>query len=129
MFQVWKILRKKFINSRKGCSKSNFLHFYYLIKCGNFIKKETLAQVFSIEFSEISKNTFFTEHLQETASLVIYVKQFFFYLSGWLLLPVIDILFLQLWTLLMLFSETNKKLHKFMCFTRPYKIDTDINQV
>ena len=25
----------------------------------NFIKKETLAQVFSREFSEISKNTFF----------------------------------------------------------------------
>ena len=31
----------------------------------NFIKKETLAQVFSFE---ISKNTFFTEHLRATAS-------------------------------------------------------------
>ena len=30
----------------------------------NFIKKETLAQVFSREFCEISKDTFFTEHLQ-----------------------------------------------------------------
>ena len=29
----------------------------------NFIKKETLAQVFSSEFCKISKNTFFTEHL------------------------------------------------------------------
>ena len=29
----------------------------------NFIKKETLAQVFSCEFCEISKNTFFKEHL------------------------------------------------------------------
>ena len=29
----------------------------------NFIKKETLAQEFSCEFCEISKNTFFTEHL------------------------------------------------------------------
>ena len=29
----------------------------------NFIKKETLAQVFSYEFCEISKNTLFTEHL------------------------------------------------------------------
>ena len=29
----------------------------------NFNKKETLAQVFSCEFCEISKNTFFTEHL------------------------------------------------------------------
>ena len=29
----------------------------------NFIKKETLAQVFSCEFCEIFKNTFFIEHL------------------------------------------------------------------
>ena len=29
----------------------------------NFIEKETLAQVFSCEFCEICKNTFFTEHL------------------------------------------------------------------
>ena len=34
----------------------------------NFIKKETLAQVFSCEFCEISKNTYFTEHLWTTAS-------------------------------------------------------------
>ena len=34
----------------------------------NFIKKETLAQVFSCKFCEISKNTFFTEHLWTTAS-------------------------------------------------------------
>ena len=27
------------------------------------LKKKTLAQVFSCEFCEISKNTFFTEHL------------------------------------------------------------------
>ena len=33
-----------------------------------FIKKETLAQVFSYEFCEISKNIFFTEHLWTTAS-------------------------------------------------------------
>ena len=31
-------------------------------------KKETLAQVFSCEFCEIPKNTFFTEHLWATAS-------------------------------------------------------------
>ena len=33
----------------------------------NFIKKETLALVFSCEFCEISKNIFFTEHLWATA--------------------------------------------------------------
>ena len=34
----------------------------------NFIKKETLAQVFSCEFCEFSKNIFFTEHLWTTVS-------------------------------------------------------------
>ena len=38
------------------------------VKKGNVIKKETLAQVFSCEFCETSKNTFFTEHLWATAS-------------------------------------------------------------
>ena len=33
-------------------------------------KKKTLAQVFSSEFCEISKNTFFTEHLWATTSVV-----------------------------------------------------------
>ena len=36
----------------------------------NVIKKETLAQVFSCEFCQISKNTFFTEHLWATASIL-----------------------------------------------------------
>ena len=35
---------------------------WYLKAC-NFIKKETLEQMFSCEFCEISKNTFFIEHL------------------------------------------------------------------
>ena len=37
------------------------------VEACNFIKKEALAQVFFCEFCEISKNTFFTEHLRETA--------------------------------------------------------------
>ena len=36
----------------------------------NFIKKETLAQVFSSEFCKISKNSVFTKHLWTTASVV-----------------------------------------------------------
>ena len=32
------------------------------VKTYNFIKKETLTQVFFFEFCKISKNTFFTEH-------------------------------------------------------------------
>ena len=50
----------------------------------NFIKKETLAQVFSCEFCEIFKNTFFTEHLWTTASVntiaVSKIKNFTFFL-------------------------------------------------
>ena len=34
----------------------------------NFIKKESLAQVFFFKFCEISKNTCFIEHLGTTAS-------------------------------------------------------------
>ena len=34
----------------------------------NFIKKEPLALVFFCEFCEISKNTFFTEHVWTGAS-------------------------------------------------------------
>ena len=36
----------------------------------NIIKKETLGEVFSCEFCEISKNTFLTEHLWTTASVL-----------------------------------------------------------
>ena len=35
----------------------------------NFIKEESLAQMFSCEFCEISKNIFFTEHLRTTVSV------------------------------------------------------------
>ena len=42
----------------------------YSASACNFIKKETLAQVFSCDFCEISKSTFFTEQLWETASAV-----------------------------------------------------------
>ena len=34
----------------------------------NFIKKETLAQLFSCEFCEISRNTFFTKHFRVTSA-------------------------------------------------------------
>ena len=37
-------------------------------QASNFMKKETLAQVFSCEFCEIFKNTCFAEHLWTTAS-------------------------------------------------------------
>ena len=37
---------------------------FFLPEACNFIKKETLAQVFSCEFWKISKNTFFVEHFR-----------------------------------------------------------------
>ena len=43
----------------------------------NFIKKETLAHVFSCEFCEISKTVFFTEQLRATASWNQLVKHTF----------------------------------------------------
>ena len=36
----------------------------------NYIKKETLPQMFSCEFCEISKNTFFTDHIWTTGSVI-----------------------------------------------------------
>ena len=47
-------------------------------------KKETLVQVFSCEFCEISKNNFFTEYLRTTAStsnyenLILVVRAFWY---------------------------------------------------
>ena len=50
-------------------------------KAFNFVKKETLAQVFSCEFCEISKNNFFTEHFWTTASE--YLQQVRCRFSAW----------------------------------------------
>ena len=44
----------------------------------SFIKKESLAQVFSCEFREISKNTFFTEDSWTTASALNVLRLFNF---------------------------------------------------
>ena len=41
----------------------------------NFIKKESLAQMFSCEFCEISKNTFFYRTFQMAASKIIVIKK------------------------------------------------------
>ena len=54
-------------NSQENtCARVSFL---IRLQVSNFIKREALAQVFSCEFYEISKNTFFTEHLWTTASV------------------------------------------------------------
>ena len=53
-------------NSQENtCARVSFL------AC-NFIKKETLAQMFSCESCQISKNTFFTEHICTSAFELIH---------------------------------------------------------
>ena len=51
--------------------------FLIKLQAWNFFKKETLAQVFSCEFCEISRSTFFTEHLLPTASVDFTIFEIF----------------------------------------------------
>ena len=65
-YSVRKGILRNFANSQENtCTRVSFLTKLL------FFKKETLAQVFFCEFCEISKNTFFTEHLWTTASKVL----------------------------------------------------------
>ena len=59
-------------SSHRRCyvRESVFLSAVFSTAC-NFIKKETLAQVFSCQFCEIFKNTYFIEHLWMAASVNI----------------------------------------------------------
>ena len=52
------------------CTRAIFLNKVASLQACNFIKKETLAQMLSCEFCVIFKNTFFTEHLWTTASII-----------------------------------------------------------
>ena len=64
------LCKKVFLEIWQNSQENTCARVSLLIKLAcNFIKKETLAQVFSCEFCEISKNTFFTEHLRATASV------------------------------------------------------------
>ena len=61
---VKKVFLKIFQNSQENtCARA-----FFLIKLQAFIKKETLARLFSCEFWEIFKNTFLPEHLRRTTS-------------------------------------------------------------
>ena len=54
-------------STSKNLAKFTGKHLCWPEAC-NFIKKETLSQVFSREFCEIFKNIFFKKHLWTTAS-------------------------------------------------------------
>ena len=60
-------------SQEKSSTRVFFLNKVARLQPCNFIKKETLAQVLSCEFCEIFKNTFSTEHLQTTASIIILI--------------------------------------------------------
>ena len=63
-------------NSQQSiCDRVSFLTKLKASGC-NFIKKETLAQVFCCEFCEISGNAFFTEYLRAAASVMWMLSNF-----------------------------------------------------
>ena len=64
-------VKKVFLEISRNSQENTCARVSFLIKLQaafNLIKKDTLVQVFSCEFYEISKNTFFTEHPWATAS-------------------------------------------------------------
>ena len=65
-------MKKGVFKNSQNSQKNTCARVFFLIRLQpqacNFIKKETLVQVFSGRFCEIVKNTFFTKHLWTTAS-------------------------------------------------------------
>ena len=63
-----------FLEISQNSQENTCARVSFLIDSCNFIKKETLAEVFSYEICKIFKNTFFTEHLWTTASATWFCK-------------------------------------------------------
>ena len=63
-------VKKSFLEISQNSQENACVRDSFIIKLQacNFIKKESLAQVFSCEFCEISKNSFFIEYFWTTAS-------------------------------------------------------------
>ena len=66
-------IKKVFLENSQNSQESTCARVSILVKLRasgmQLFQKETLAQVFSCDFCEISKNTFFMEHLWATASV------------------------------------------------------------
>ena len=85
--KIWKDLFETFFVT-KNRQKKSFIKkqppegfckvFLKNSKAWNFIKKATPAQVFSGKFCEISKNTFFTEHLCNLSHSFISQRSFIY---------------------------------------------------
>ena len=71
------LLEKVFLEILPNLQENTCARVSILIKLQawgrNFIKTETVAKVFSHEFSEISKNAYFTEYVWATASNKRYI--------------------------------------------------------
>ena len=72
------VLEKSVLKISPNSQENTYARVSLLIKLQatvcNFIKKDTLAQVFACECCEISKNTFSTEHLRVTASEIFRIS-------------------------------------------------------
>ena len=74
-------------NSQQStCDRVSFLTKLQASAC-NFIKQETLAQVFCCEFCEISRNVFFTDYLRATASVMWMLSNISFPFISWTTQP------------------------------------------
>ena len=62
-------VKKVFLETLQNSQENTCIRASFLIKLKALAQQETLAKVFSYEFCEISKNTYFTEHLWTTASV------------------------------------------------------------
>ena len=69
-------MKKVFLEILQDSQESTCARVSLSMAC-NFIKKEALTQVFSCEFCETSKNTFFTEHLRTNVSFLMILKNNF----------------------------------------------------
>ena len=91
---VKKVFLEILQNSQKNtCARVSFLIKLQTSAC-NFIKKETLAQVFSCEFCKISKNSF-SYRTSPVAAFLSYEKFPFFFSFQRALYYFIDIIFFR----------------------------------
>ena len=67
--------KKVFLEILQNSQENNCARDSFLVKlhAWNFIKKESLAQVFSCEFRKICKNTLFPEHHRTVVSKQIII--------------------------------------------------------
>ena len=61
-------IKKVFLKISRNSQVNTCARVSFLIKFWGLQKKEALAKMFSCEFCEVFKNTFFSEHLRTTAS-------------------------------------------------------------